>query len=206
VRWTGNLILQRLRAAHARGGRLSYNAMCRRNQALLSAAAYHFGSYAQAIRQAGLDYSEISRRPRWSRKRIILLLKSARRKGRDLSWSAVIRRRDELSRAAWVAVGSSYFGSWVRALHAAGIDPDEYARRTKWDRESIAYELRELLAAGEPVNSFAVQKNYPALHAAALRHFSSFDAALRKARIKPSMHRKRKPASRRAARRPPGRG
>ena len=73
-------------------------------QALVSAAAYHFGSYRRAVELAGIDYSTVLRRPRWTRARIIALIKSAHRKGEDLFWSAVTHRRDELGKAAFAAL------------------------------------------------------------------------------------------------------
>src|SRR5262245_22767650 len=100
MRWTKDQILQRLLRLHQSGADLSYNALAKRRQPLLSAAAYHFGSYRAAVERAGIEYDAHCRRPRWTRKRIIALIKQARRAGESLNWSAVTRRRDELARAA----------------------------------------------------------------------------------------------------------
>ena len=83
---------------------LSYNAMTRRMQPLVSAAAYHFGSYRKAVERAGIDYAAVTRRPRWTRQMIIGLIKDARRSGDDLHWSAVTKRRDELGKAAFASL------------------------------------------------------------------------------------------------------
>ena len=50
-------------------------------QALLSAAAYHYGSYRIAVEKAGIDYADVIRRPRWTKPRIIRLLKEAKQEG-----------------------------------------------------------------------------------------------------------------------------
>ncbi|HEY7091370.1 MAG TPA: hypothetical protein VH518_24955 [Tepidisphaeraceae bacterium] len=194
--WVKAQILGKLRRLHERGDALAYSKLARKNQALLSAAAYHFGSYRKALEKAGLDYSQILQRPRWTKQRIITLIKQARRAGQDLHWGAVTRRRDELGRAAFAALQPRLFGRWDRALHAAGLDADDVARYRTWDRNTIVFEIRSRHQDGEPLNSGALQKEDPGLHAAAVRYFGSYDKALRAARIDPLAHRQRKKWSR----------
>ena len=57
--WDKPRILQELRRLHRDGADLSYSHLARQQQALLSAAAYHFGSYRIAIEKAGIDYAEV---------------------------------------------------------------------------------------------------------------------------------------------------
>jgi hypothetical protein len=190
--WTKNEILRELRRLHKSGEDLSYNGLSARMQALVSAAAYHFGSYRRAVELAGIDYSSVLRRPRWSKARIIALIKSARRRGEDLYWSAVTHRRDELGKAAFAALQPRLFGKWQRALHAAGLDADDIARYRRWDRNSIAFELKGRAQDGEPVSSGALQSDDPGLHAAAVRHFGAFDSALRAAKLDPMKFRERR--------------
>src|SRR6185503_16939777 len=118
------------------------------------------------------------RRPRWTKQSIIKLIKDAKRKGSDLHWSAVTRRRDELGRAAFASLQPRLFGKWDRALHAAGLDADEISRYRKWDRNSVVYELRARAADHEPLNSGAIQFEDSGLHAAAARYFGSYERAL----------------------------
>ena len=190
--WDKTNILQKLRQLHKAGKDLSYNAMCRSMQALLSAAAYHFGSYRAAVEKAGIDYAEVIRRPRWTKQLIIKLIKNAKRKGEDLHWSAVTKRRDEVGKAAFASLQPRLFGRWDRALHAAGLDADEVARYRKWDRNSIVFELKSRVQDREPLNSGAIQTEDPGLHAAAVRHFGSYDKAMSAARIDPSSVRQRR--------------
>lgn len=193
MRWDKASILRRIKQLHRAGADLSYNAMTRRHQALLSAAAYHFGSYRAAVLKAGIDYAMVTRRPRWTRQRIISLIKRARRSDQDLHWSAVIARGDELSKAAFASLQKRLFGSWARALHAAGLHADEIGLYRDWDKHEIAWELRARRAECLPLNSGDVQKDDPALHAAAIRYFKTYDRALRAAKIRPSTVRKRRP-------------
>jgi hypothetical protein len=190
--WDKERIVKALRQLQKQGADLSYNKLARKHQSLVSAAAYHFGSYRKAVERSGIDYATISRRPRWTKQAIITQIKQARRKGEDLHWSAVTRRRDELGLAAFASLQPRLFGRWDRALQAAGLDADDVAMYRRWDRHSILFELRGLAREREPLNSGAIQKDDPGLHAAAIRHFGGYDAALRAAKIDPSNHRRRR--------------
>jgi hypothetical protein len=196
MKWDKPAITSKLRKLHRAGRDLSYSGLAKHHQSLLSAAAYHFGSYRKAIEKAGIDYAEIIQRPRWNKKRIIALIKQARRNGDDLHWGAVTRRRDELGRAAFAALQPRLFGKWDRALHAAGLDADEIACYRSWDKNTIAFEIRTRAQADEPLSSGALQKDDPGLHAAAVRYFGTYDNALRAARLDPNELRQRRNWSR----------
>ena len=191
MQWTKQRIVAELRALHKKKRDLSYNSLAKDNQALVSAAAYHFKSYRAAIEKAGIDYADVVRRPRWTKPRVIALIKAARRKAEDLNWASVTKRRDDLGRAAFAAIQGRLFGSWDRALHAAGLDSDDVSRYRRWNKSSITFELRARHADNESLNSGAVQRDDAGLHAAALRYFGSYDAALRAAKISPTKVRKR---------------
>ncbi len=190
--WDKDRILSTLRALHREGRDLSYNRLAKKMQSLVSAAAYHFGSYKRAVERAGIDYAEISRRPRWTKPLIIKLIKQAYRQEIDLHWSAVTRRRDDLGRAAFASLQPRLFGSWDRALHAAGLDADQISRYRKWDRSTIVAELKERFSDEEALNSGALQRDDPGAHAAAVRHFGTYDAALKAAGFKPDRMRQRR--------------
>src|SRR6478735_3519169 len=190
--WTKDEIVRDLKKLHKAGEDLSYNALARKRQSLVSAAAYHFGSYRKAVERAGIDYATVVRRPRWTKAAIVDLIKQAKRRGDDLHWSAVTKRRDELGRAAFAALQPRLFGSWDRALHGAGLDADEVNRYRKWDKARIVFELRSRHREHEPLNSGAIQREDPGLHAAAVRHFTSYDEALRAAKLDPDRVRERK--------------
>lgn len=190
--WSKPRILKTLKKFYTDGKELAYAQLAKRDQSLLSAAAYHFGSYRKAIEKAGIDYSEVIQRPRWSRQRIIALIKRARRAGEDLHWSAVISRGDELTRAAFAAIQKRLFGGWVRALHAAGLDADDVAVYRAWSRNLVIFELRSRSRDGLKLSSGTLQKEDPGLHAAAVRYFRSHDRALRAAGLDPTAHRVRR--------------
>jgi hypothetical protein len=190
--WDKPRIKIELKRLYRSNANLSYNALARRKQSLVSAAAYHFGSYRAAVESAGIDYAAVTRRPRWTKQNIIGLIKQAKRSGEDLHWSAVTQRRDELGKAAFASLQPRLFGRWDRALAAAGLDADEVSRYRKWDRNTVAFELRARAQDDEPLNSGAIQQDDSGLHAAAVRHFGSYDAALRAAKVNPENVRQRR--------------
>jgi hypothetical protein len=190
--WDKVKIRQALIKLNKQGADLSYNGLAKKQQSLVSAAAYHFGSYRGAIEEAGIDYEVVTRRPRWTRAAIVKLIKESKRSGEELHWSAVTKRRDELGKAAFAALQPRLFGSWDRALHAAGLDSDDVNRYRKWDKNTVVAELKARHRDGQPLNSGAIQRDDPGLHAAAVRHFVGYDEALRAAKLDPTKVRQRR--------------
>jgi hypothetical protein len=190
--WDERRIIQELRDLYRRGADLSYNALARQRQSLLSAAAYHLGSYRRAVEAASIPYEQVLRRPRWTRQRIIKLIKAAHAKKTRLHWSAVTLRRDELARAAFAALQPRLFGRWDKALAAAGLDPDRVSRYRSWNRAAIVAALRQRHRDGKPLGSGALQKHNASLHAAAVRHCGTYERALLLAKIDPQQVRQRK--------------
>ena len=190
--WNKTKIKQALLKLHKQQVDLSYNSLARKKQSLVSAAAYHFGSYRQAIMQSGIDYAEVVRRPRWTRAAIIKLLRESKRAGKELHWSAVTKRRDELGKAAFAALQPRLFGKWERALRDAGLDVEKISRYRRWNKNSVIAELRSRVRKSLGLNSGALQRHDPGLHAAAVRHFDGYDLALRAAKIDPAKIRQRR--------------
>ena len=109
-----------------------------------------------------------------------------------MHWSSVTKRGDELSRAAFAAIQTRLFGKWDRALHAAGLDADEVVMYRAWDKHSVVFELKLRAQGGDALNSGGLQKDDPGLHAAAIRYFGSYPAALKAAKFDPNRHRERR--------------
>jgi hypothetical protein len=196
--WDEKRILRELRRLHKAGEDLAYTRIARKQQSLLSAAAYHFGSYRSAVAAANIGYRTVLRRPRWSKQNIIALIMKARRKGQQLHWGAVMARRDELKLAAFASLQPRLFGSWDRALTAAGLDADDVAAYRKWNKNLICFELRSRYQDDESLSSGDVQRDDPSLHAAAVRYFGEYDLALKACGIDPARVRQRQRWSKQA--------
>lgn len=194
--WNPESILRELKALYRKKADLSYNAMCRKHQSLLSAAAYHFGSYKKAVMKAGLDYRNVLRRPQWTRERIISIIRAAHAKKLDLSWSRVTRRTDEVGHAAFASLQPRLFGSWRAALKASRVARERVSRYQAWDALSMVKAIKDRKRKGDALSSGLMQKENPAMHAAALRLFGSWDMALEAASIKPESVRLRRSSER----------
>lgn len=111
--WTAEKILERIKKAYADGADLSDNNVQSLAPGLYGAANAAFGSWQNAVEAAGLPYDEISRTVRWSRAKIITLILEAVKMGRPLSIRSFPR--------SFVDAAAELFGSWEKALEAAGF-------------------------------------------------------------------------------------
>jgi hypothetical protein len=93
-------------------------------QALKLEAAHYFGSLERAI--ATLK-KQRNRLPGWNRRKIMTVLSGMHRAKESLAYG---RMRREVP--AVVSAAEAHFGSWGKALYAAGIDPNLYFVHHKW--------------------------------------------------------------------------
>lgn len=181
MKWNRENIKEEIRKMSVAGRDLSYNSMARFCQPLVSAAAYHFGSYGDAVNAAGIEYAEKSKR--WTRKKVVALIRASHAAGKDLSWYASLKRKDSLSAAMHAAIRPRLFGSWRAALNAAGLDEIEIRKYLEWDQPTVAERLRQRFLSGNSMDAGIIQKEDQKLYCAATRYFMSYELALRVAGV-----------------------
>jgi len=93
-------------------------------QVLKLEAAHYFGSIEKAI--AALK-KEGNRLPGWNRRKVVSVLSRLHRSKESLAYGRM--RRDA---PAVVSAAEAHFGSWGKALYAAGIDPNLYFVHHRW--------------------------------------------------------------------------
>ncbi len=91
--WSRERIVERIKELHAAGEPVYVSYAEHHYQGLVGAATMHFGSWGEAIRAAGFDYSRIKRQKEWSKREIVREIKRMKREGLD-------DRVVELNRAA----------------------------------------------------------------------------------------------------------
>jgi len=96
-------------------------------QALKLEAAHYFGSLEKAI--ATLRKQE-KRLPGWNRRKNMTVLSRMHRSKESLRYGRIRREFPALVSAAEVN-----FGTWGKALYAAGIDPNLYFVHHKWRKQ-----------------------------------------------------------------------
>ncbi|MBI3948181.1 MAG: hypothetical protein HY321_19850 [Armatimonadetes bacterium] len=117
--WTREKIIARIRELRDHGADLSWRSVRTRTDPLLAAAAVraaHFGSWRAAIEAAGLAYDDVCRRRAWDEESVLAGLRALAARGGALSSGAARAASSALHAAA-----VRRFGSWERALEAAGL-------------------------------------------------------------------------------------
>lgn len=175
-KWTKEAIAEEIRALHEKGVRLNYSTVFRDHLALLRAAMRYYGSWKAAIEAAGFKYDDVRRYRTWDKERIIERIRELHAKGEDLSWRHVSLFLDPQLAAA--ATKPKHFGSWRKAVIAAGLDYNQIRRYRVWDEKTILERLRELHAQGVSLNAKNMEAYDITLITAARRRFDSWDKAL----------------------------
>ena len=174
--WDKPRIIQALRKAHQAGGDLSFTTMKATKSGLLCAAVDHFGSYRAAVAAAGIDYTQVHRRPAiWNRRRVADLLRDLHRQGADLRESRVARNVPGLEPAA-----RHYFGSYRKAVLAAGLKYPP-TNPGPWTARRVLDAILARSAKGEDLRQGAMLRTDESLVLAAAHYFGSYRAALAKA-------------------------
>ncbi|HEY3282700.1 MAG TPA: hypothetical protein VGN26_10535, partial [Armatimonadota bacterium] len=125
----------------------------------------------------------------WSAERILEEIRRLHASGSEITQSKVETIDSRLTSAA-----VRYFGSWRAAVVSAGIDYRGVAetgrkrrseKMTKWSKDSILQQIRDLNLRGEDLSSSVVRRKHLALYATARRpeHFGSWSQAVTAAGI-----------------------
>ncbi len=175
-RWSKDTIGLEILRLYAAGEALNYGEVQKNHLRLLRAAVRYFGSWQRAIEFAGLDYDQIRRYKVWTEDRILEQIQKYHAEGKDLSWRHVSTQLDPPLAAAAIRCGR--FGTWEKALEAAGLDYDEIRRHRRWDDDTIVNELRRLHSEGASLRVSDAAEDCPALVAAARRRFEGWYEAV----------------------------
>jgi hypothetical protein len=170
-RWTRSLIIDHLQKVHAAGEWVNKTGLGDRK---LSAAAFnHFGSWRKAVVAAGLD-PRLARTParKWSKQFVIEGIIERHKQG---NLKATFREDRPLFNA-----GVDYFGTWYKALNAAGVA--ERPEFKIWTDARINKELRDW---AKRKSRRGVRTEAPKLGSAVDAKYGSIDNALEELGIAP---------------------
>ena len=211
--WTAQSVLDEIRRRVAAGEPPAVCISAIRPESLVRGCRRFFGSWHEAVIAAQLDKMRPDNRGRrrgngaasahswiqlaisciahrWisGRDEVLEAIRKRQRDGLPLNRMAVFWSHRSLDNAIL-----RVFGSWDRAMQAAGIDPDGVRLHRRWSREKVIAELCQRAERGHSLCSFAVQKSDKSLAHAARHWFSSWNDALRCAGFDPEKHRERGP-------------
>lgn len=112
--WTRERIIEEIRRSAQSGHSLHAHAMQKMNNRLVSAATYYFGSWAEALSQAGFDANNIRAVQRHSYDSVMAAIRRLAEENADLRDSAIRRTHRPLY---WAA--QKYCGGWRNAVASA---------------------------------------------------------------------------------------
>ena len=175
-------VLRLLRSRNHRRESLRRVDVRRDEPRLVSAAEKHFGSWPDAVTEAGFV---IRRYQRWDDQRVIDEILRMHREGESL------RQAHVPPSLFWAARGR--FGGWPAAIKRAGLDYDEvcvganiHAREsTLPDRDELLRLVRSRDRRKKSLRRVDVVKDEPRLVSAAMKHFGSWPNAVAEAGFRP---------------------
>lgn len=169
--WTEELITEKIKERYEAGQPLNPHTVQGEDSKLYAAAAATFGSWGKAIEAMGIDYLEHRKTSDWTADKLTNKIKDLHRRGADLSDNNVSLLAPSIYGAATV-----HFGSWKKAIEAAGIQYIEVSRTDKWSREKIRNIIRSMVENGEKIN----RNNLPS---SIYDYYKNFEEALKDAGI-----------------------
>jgi hypothetical protein len=185
--WTKKTVLDELCRRHRDGEELSNSRLSRHEWTLYGAMVRHFGSFAEALRTAGIDPENAKRKRRklrWTDEKILGDI----RRFYEGWWEHHSRSeppRPRLSSVNKLLVNAARFrfGSFEAAIKAAGIDDPTARRQRCWTPELIIASLLKLHGEGTPLSYRAIDRSDPQIAGAAEHHFGSVRAAVQTAGV-----------------------
>ncbi|MDD2403890.1 MAG: hypothetical protein PHV75_05415 [Victivallaceae bacterium] len=81
------------------------------------------------------------------------------------------------------AAAERTFGSWGKAIEAAGLNYNDIKKYQRWSKQKVVDEIRRLYEAGEPVSSKNAQDKFKSLYMASIKRFGNWGTAVQRAGI-----------------------
>lgn len=186
--WTREKLIETIRELNRQGVDLSPTAIQRTHSALFSSARSrsHFGNWRDAVEMAGLHYDDIKRvKHRWSQDDILQQIRWHHANGDDLLNPNFKVKHRSLYLAA---CAHRYFGSWRRAIEAAGLNHETMRESRVWTKTRIVRTIQEMQRTGKPLGWAYIEEHCPGIYRAARRkeNFGSWNNALEAAGIQPA--------------------
>lgn len=175
--WNKAEVLKGIKALKAKGEKLNSSHITRRHSGLGYAARQYFGSWEAAIKAAGINYESIRHRGYWTCDKLAARIRELHKAGKPLHYSAA-----ETDYGGLVGAANAHFGSWRKAVEGAGLDYTKIKHQKEWSRPAIVREIKRMKREGLDLSTTVpVRAKYRILHAAAIRYFGTWSAAMKAA-------------------------
>ncbi|WP_053959540.1 hypothetical protein [Sulfobacillus thermosulfidooxidans] len=181
-KWTKENIVNAIRDRAMHNRPITSFAVRQEDEGLWQAAKRHFGGWKEALSEAGLSVdSQKSPRTRaragtWSREIIISRIQQYRDQGSQLAAHQMQKIDNRL-----VSAAGYYFGSWAKALEAAGVNADAVRFSVPWTAERVKTLIMDAKKSGADLSDRSIRFWNRALYRAACEHFGSWEDAVQSA-------------------------
>lgn len=181
MKWTREQIIRQILRRETAGRPLSTGGEDGVEHTLYQAGSRIFGSWRNAVKAAGIHPDRALAHDRWPPSRILAMIRTLARRRRAIRKAELKHRYDCL-----VAAARRTFGSWPKAIIAAGVDPAKLLHAVPWTRERIIETVLTRALKNEPLASGRVHPK--SLVEAANRIFGNWSQALSAAGLDPQRY------------------
>lgn len=178
-KWTRESIIRHLVERQAKGLPLTVPRWGE-DATLYKVACRTFGSWRNAIQAAGIDPTQVLTWGRWSPARILVMIRRLARRDRQLTTDELDRRYHNLASTA-----RRHFGSWTKAVLAAGVEPMRLKKVIPWNRERVIEGILTRALRNESLVARLVEPR--ALVDAGQQFFGGWKAAVAAAGLDPAL-------------------
>lgn len=175
-RWTRKTIIQEIIRREAKGLSLSASRRDGVDTSLYQAAKRVYGSWQEALLAAGIAPERAMPSEKWPPQKILNTIRHLAKRKRPVNIAKVSKRYSGLVPAA-----RRVFGSWPKALAAAGVDPAKFSCPAPWSRERVIEGILTRALRNEPLGSRTTEPR--ALVDAAQKIFGTWGAAKKAAGV-----------------------
>lgn len=176
--WTRENIIRQLVERQAQGLALTVGGQGV-DKSLYASARRIFGSWRNAIQAAGIAPQQVLTWERWSPARILVMIRHLAKRERPLTTEQMERRYHNL-----VSAARRHFGSWAKAILAAGVEPTKLQRVVPWSPERVIEAILTRALRNEPLVARLVEPR--SLAEAGQRFFGGWSAAVGAAGLDPA--------------------
>jgi hypothetical protein len=188
AKWTRERIIREILRRDATGLSLALGGTRGVESTLYRAGLRVFGSWQNAVMAAGIASERARMKDAWAASKILSTIRSLSRRQRPPRPAELKRRYSHLVQAA-----RRHFGSWSKAVIAAGVDPAKLRRVAPWTKERIIEAILTRALNNEPLGSQSTRPR--SLAEAGSRVFGSWTSALAAAGVDPKRYTCRQPGS-----------
>jgi hypothetical protein len=162
------MVISAVKELHQKNERINCHAIERNHLRLSAAGKRYFGTWGNVLKAAGLT-TAVKRRNIWSREIILEKITEMAARGEALNNAYVKENYGSLYTSS-----GTYFGGWVEAVTAAGIDYSKVRLvppKRFWTKELIVQEIQRRKATGLSISGAVVSREDCGLYEAALALF-----------------------------------